>query len=404
MIRMMQRQCLVSILVMGIASVAWADDEPDVKEILKKADAATKALTEVSYEGEFFGEGEIAERMPKIQGKVIAKKAKKGLIGSMLGGSANLLHFEGKVRPPGMDEETAFEAATDGKKAYSIDRAQKVFTQGKYPEAGSLLRAGSALLFQEFVHPTPFSDEINAKKATHEGVKKVGDVECDVIYVVYSMGLEARWYFGKEDHLPRRVERMEKGDDGEELGARVQIAKNLNAKPATSESTFRLTAPEGFESKEYTGGGGGGEASSLLAKGSKAPAWELKTPDGKTVSLQEQEGKVVVLAFWATYSGPSKLAMPGIQKLSDEFKGQPVQVFGVNCWERGGDPVEYMKKKGYTFNLLVEGDKVADQYRLNNLPAFYVIGGDGKVVYASVGFVKDKDKEIAKAVDETLKK
>mgnify|MGYP003693549461 CR=1 FL=1 len=90
-------------------------DKPNVKEILKKADDATKAVTEISCDAEFHGEGEVAQRVPKVRGKVMAKKAKTGLIGSMVGGAANSVRFEGKFQPPGMDEDTAFESATDGK-------------------------------------------------------------------------------------------------------------------------------------------------------------------------------------------------------------------------------------------------------------------------------------------------
>ena len=234
-------------------------------------------------------------------------------------------------------------------------------------------------------------------------MKKIGGVDCDVIFVHYGNDSEARWAFGKEDHLPRSCERMIK-NDGEDIGSTILIVKNLNTKPELGANSFKLETPEGFTTKEFQGGAGGGDAPTLLSVGSKAPDWELKTPDDKAVSLKEQKGKVLVLVFWATYNGPSKLAMPGVQKVHEEFKDRNVGVWGINCWERGGDPVEFMKKKGYTFGLLVEGDKVADKYRLNNQPTFYVIGVDGKIAYASAGFVKDKDREIAKAVEDALKK
>ncbi len=410
MIQKKQLVLLMAAAYFGVSLGLRAEDpeKPNAKEILKKADEATKAVTEVTYEAEFHGDGEIAERIPKVEGKVMAMEAKKGLIGSMFGGGGDYMRFEGKAEAPGADEAIEFESACDGKKIYSINRAQKTFTVGKYPEASRLISMGMQqppLLMLEFIHPTPFSDEIKAKSAKHEGVKKIGDVECDVIFVKYQNDSETRWAFGREDHLPRRCERIVMNPDGEKLGSTILTVTNLNAKPGLSPDSFRLEAPKGFETKEYErGSGGGGDAPSLLAKGTKAPNWDLKTPEGKTVSLKDQEGQVVILAFWATYSGPSKLSMPGIQKLSEEFKDDKVKVWGVNCWERGGDPVEYMKKKNYTFGLLVDGDKVAEKYRLNNLPAFYVIGGDGKVVYSSVGFLKDKDQEIAKAVKGALAK
>ncbi len=58
---------------------------------------------------------------------------------------------------------------------------------------------------------------MKAKEQRYEGTKKIGDQECDVIYVVYNVAQapHARWYFSKEDHLPRRVDRIIGGRGGD---------------------------------------------------------------------------------------------------------------------------------------------------------------------------------------------
>ena len=55
------------------APVAAAGDEPDALEILKKADAATKAVKAFSCKAEFRGTGGIASGVPTIQGTVKAQ-------------------------------------------------------------------------------------------------------------------------------------------------------------------------------------------------------------------------------------------------------------------------------------------------------------------------------------------
>jgi hypothetical protein len=95
--------------------------------------------------------------------------------------------------------------------------------------------------------------------------------------------------------------------------------------------------------------------------------------------------------------------MPGVQKLQDRYKDKPVKVIGISCWERKtADPDQYMKDKGYTYGLLLGGNEVADLYKLDGLPTFYVINSAGKVVYASTGFLRDKEEEISKIIDMSI--
>ena len=99
-----------------------------------------------------FWRGEVAQRVPKVRGKVMAKKAKTGLIAAWSVGPP-IQCFEGKFQPPGMDEDTAFESATDGK-MFTPSIAQKYSPRASIRSPGAL-RAGSALLMREYVHLRP---------------------------------------------------------------------------------------------------------------------------------------------------------------------------------------------------------------------------------------------------------
>lgn len=382
---------------------ALADEKPDVRAILKKADENTKALSAVSYDAEFYGEGDesLVNRAGHVRGHVIAKKGKKSLMGSIFGGTSDIVRYEGEVRLPGTEDWTPFTITCDGRIVYRIDPASKTFVRGPLPDAGQLLRRGRPLLMVEFVHATPFSDEINGKKATYEGEKDVGGVTCHVIYVHYQINdLEARWYFGKEDLLPRRVDRIVQG---EEKGATVQVVTNLNTQPEIQDGTFRLTAPDGFEQKDFSSSDEE-LAEQLLPVGAAAPDFTLRTTGGGTVTLSELRGNVVVLDFWATWCGPCRLAMPGVQELHEKFADKPVKVFGVSTWERPNtDPSKFMDEKKFSYALLYDGDKVAEAYKLEGLPTFYVIDPQGKVIYASTGFQREKVKEIERIIEGAIR-
>jgi peroxiredoxin len=376
------------------------DDAPDTRAIVKKVDQAAKALKGARYEAEFVAEGYQADQQPRIRGTVMVRKVKPGVLG-LMGGPQFRLRAEGKLYPPGSDEARDFLVATDGKMAYAIDHSRKKLITGELAEARQLLREGQALFMQEYTHPTPFTDELEADSRVYEGSREIGGVDCHVIYVKYSRGQgEARWYFGKEDNLPHRVDRLIVREDQKRYNCLV--VHKLEIDPAFGKGTFRLNAPEGYKEVEFEPGAPEEDEPGLLAVGTRAPNWELKTPDGATVSLADLKGNVVVMDFWAPWCLPCRIAMKHIQKIHEAYKGKPVKVIGLSCWARKGqDPAEYMKKQNYTYGLLLKADAVAERYNVQGLPTFYVIGPDGKIVYAST-YAIGKEKEIEAAVEKAL--
>lgn len=64
--------------------------------------------------------------------------------------------------------------------------------------------------------------------------------------------------------------------------------------------------------------------------GKPAPAYAFKDADGKTLSVADFKGKVVVLNMWASWCGPCKVEMPTLARLQAEYAGQPVAVVAVS--------------------------------------------------------------------------
>lgn len=111
-----------------------------------------------------------------------------------------------------------------------------------------------------------------------------------------------------------------------------------------------------------------------------APDFELKTLDGQRVRLQDLRGKPVLLSFFASWCGPCRRELPSVVKLHEEFKGQGLQVFGVND-EGKGTARSFAEKAGLTFPILDDGNaKAARLYRVRSIPTAFLIDKDGKIV------------------------
>ncbi len=109
---------------------------------------------------------------------------------------------------------------------------------------GSAARMIRGFGMLEFVHPSPFSDELNADKAELLGTEKIDGQECDKIRVVYAGGqLESIWFFSQKDHLPRRRIHSRQGQEG----SYTVTVTDLEIAPTLEAGTFKFKLPDGFE-------------------------------------------------------------------------------------------------------------------------------------------------------------
>ncbi len=141
---------------------------------------------------------------------------------------------------------------------------------------------------------------------------------------------------------------------------------------------FGRGAEKGEEKREEKSGAG------LLAVGEAAPEWRLGDAEGKMHALSDYRGRVVVLDFWATWCGVCSKVMPRMEKLHRKYKERGVVVFGVSTFETG-DAAALMRKRNYTYGLLLKGEEITSAYGVETLPVVCVIGPDGRVLYSHAG-------------------
>lgn len=136
----------------------------------------------------------------------------------------------------------------------------------------------------------------------------------------------------------------------------------------------------------------------------EAPQFSLVNRDGKTVSLADYKGKVVVLDFWATWCGPCVMSFPGMQAAVNKYKGdKDVEFLFIDTWQREEnykDLVnEFMTKNNYTFHVLFDEMKdrtkaTTTAYGVSGIPHKVVIDREGFIRFESSGGSADVDKVV----------
>jgi thiol-disulfide isomerase/thioredoxin len=175
------------------------------------------------------------------------------------------------------------------------------------------------------------------------------------------------------------------------------------------EDQFAFKPPEGAREviaaadagPQLQAAGGGAAANSL--EGKPAPDFKLKGMDDKEVALSGFRGSVIVLDFWATWCGPCRAALPHLNKLYEQKKGDGLKVFALDQKEDKDDVQQGITELKLTIPVLLDAEgKVGEKYLVSGIPQTVVIGKDGKVKKVIVGF-GGSDAELRKAVDEAMK-
>jgi cytochrome c biogenesis protein CcmG/thiol:disulfide interchange protein DsbE len=135
-----------------------------------------------------------------------------------------------------------------------------------------------------------------------------------------------------------------------------------------------------------------------------APDFTLSNLAGHPVTLSSYHGrKAVLIDFWATWCGPCRAAMPGLQDLSDKFGDRGFEVVTIDQGESADQVRSFIERKKYSFQVLLDHDRtVADQYGVRGIPTSVLVDKKGVVQSIQVGNTSNDD-EMQKLVERIIK-
>jgi thiol-disulfide isomerase/thioredoxin len=125
--------------------------------------------------------------------------------------------------------------------------------------------------------------------------------------------------------------------------------------------------------------------------GHLAPDFTAQTTDNETYALKEyiasegENGRPVVLNFWASWCGPCRMEMPAFDRASLKFADRAA-ILGINQAESAETIKRFAQTTGVTYPLLVDEDQnINNKYAVLNLPTTIFIDGEGVIREVFVG-------------------
>jgi thiol-disulfide isomerase/thioredoxin len=110
----------------------------------------------------------------------------------------------------------------------------------------------------------------------------------------------------------------------------------------------------------------------------------LSDLEGKSWSLRELRGKVVLVNFWATWCPPCRKEMPDLDALYQKFKNQEFVILAIDD-EEVGKIKPYLAEHPVSYPILLDPGRKANQsFRVEGIPKSFVYDREGKLVAQSI--------------------
>jgi thiol-disulfide isomerase/thioredoxin len=121
------------------------------------------------------------------------------------------------------------------------------------------------------------------------------------------------------------------------------------------------------------------------------PAFSLPDLNGKTRHIEEWDGDVIILNFWATWCPPCRKEIPEFIKLQEEYRAKGVQFIGV-ALDNQMSVSQYAFEIDINYPSLIaemQGVELARQYgnRAGALPYSVIIDREGFIVMRKTGLL-----------------
>lgn len=271
--------------------------------------------------------------------------------------------------------------------------------------------AARSLLLVELLTAVPFSGELEAEELALLEPAEVHGVLCDIVEVTYPQKTArtsratthnvARIAIGRDDHLPRRIERVS-GADAFSMSIVLELTE-LEPGEEIPDADFEMPLPEGYElaesmqsrvvnptarvttARNAEGPGADAEVENRPEELGEIfpPAPDFTTPlaSGDELSLESLRGSVGVLYFWGTWSMECRPYGPLVSTLADDYRERGVRVVGMAVRERNPDfAVNAARALDYTFEVAPDATATTEPFGVVVFPTFAVITADGSLI------------------------
>ena len=206
------------------------------------------------------------------------------------------------------------------------------------------------------------------------------------------------YYFDPKTHLLARVEASLEATNPED-GKTVVYSEVTTFSPgdAIAPDAFQYVPAPGVERIHYY--------DKSLVVGAKPFALQGQTLEGKTISLDDYKGRVVLLDFWATWCAPCRAELPNVLENYGKYHDKGLDIVGVSLDDADSkeELSQFVAANKMTWAHLFDAAPFrgpnATTYGVKAIPFTLLIGKDG-----TIAAVNPRDEDLEPEIKAALAK
>ncbi|MCS7073229.1 MAG: TlpA family protein disulfide reductase [Bacteroidia bacterium] len=142
----------------------------------------------------------------------------------------------------------------------------------------------------------------------------------------------------------------------------------------------------------------------ILPKKGKLPSVTLKNIDGKTVSSDsfQNDGKPIVISFWATWCKPCILELNTIAEKYEELQketGLKLIAVSIDDARSRSNVAPFVNGKGWDYEVYLDANSdLKRAMNVNNVPHTFLLNKDRDIVWQHTSYVPGDEKKLYELV------
>ena len=139
------------------------------------------------------------------------------------------------------------------------------------------------------------------------------------------------------------------------------------------------------------------------------PSVKVKNLKGSLVNIQtiENDGKPIVISFWATWCKPCKKELNTIAEVYEEWQDDTgVKLIAISIDDsRSSSKVKpYVNSSGWEYEVYLDPNRdLARSLGVSTVPHTFLLDGDGNIVWEHRGYIEGDEDELLEQIEHISK-